>query len=46
VKDGDVWNATGITSGIDLTASLARVCFDKDVGWGGERDRGGVSEAR
>jgi hypothetical protein len=38
VKDGEVWNATGITSGIDLAASFARVSFDKDVGWVGERD--------
>jgi transcriptional regulator GlxA family with amidase domain len=32
VNDGEVWNAAGITSGIDLAASFARVCVDKDVG--------------
>jgi len=31
VKDGKVWSAAGITSGIDLAAEFARVYFDKDV---------------
>jgi len=40
VKDGEVWNAAGIMSWIGLAASFARVCFDKDVGWGGEELEG------
>ena len=40
VKDGEVWDAAGITSGTDL----ARVCFDKDVGWGREGNCGGGSK--
>lgn len=31
VKDGKVWSAAGITSGIDLAAEFARVYFDKEV---------------
>jgi hypothetical protein len=38
VNDGEVWNAAGTTSGIDLAASFASVSFHKDVGWRGERD--------
>ena len=39
VKDGEVWDAAGITSGIDL----ARVCFDKDVGC---KEKGIVEEVQ
>ena len=39
VKDGEVWDAAGITGGIDL----ARVCFDKDVGW---KERGIMEEVQ